>query len=527
MEDHLNSKSLVEPPLTAVNHTNVTSVEMLHIWKRFPGVVANQDINLELHSGEVHALLGENGAGKSTLMHILSGLYQPDSGHIRINGEEVHFRSPAQAIARGIGIVHQHFRLVDVMTVAENIHLGWNDTPWQATPKILAERTEQYCTEYGLRVDPNAEIWQLSTGEQQRVEILRVLARGAKVLILDEPTSVLTPGEAEELFRVARGLAAKGQIVVFITHKLEEVLAVSDRVTVLRNGRVVASCMTSNCTKRSLAAMLIGQEFVSRLHRIDREPGKPVLEVRELFALNNRGLPALKGINLCVREGEILGIAGVAGNGQSELAEAVNGLRPIQKGAIYIDGVNFTHQPPHQFVRAGVGYIPEDRHGMGLVISLSVTNNAILRQYKRAPIAKGMRLDLKEAQEFTRQIVEKSAVKVSSLREPVRHLSGGNQQRLLTGRETQVASRLLIAVHPTQGLDIGATEEVRSFLMNHRNQGNAILLISEDLDEVLIMSDRIAVMYGGQIVGEFDASNVNRTEIGLLMGGAREMEEAG
>ena len=527
MEADPQGESLVNSVRPALNPSKVLSVEMRHIWKRFPGVLANQDIDLELYRGEVHALLGENGAGKSTLMHIPSGSYQPDSGYVRIDGEKVHFRSPAQAIAKGIGIVHQHFRLVDVLSAAENIHLGWGDAPWRVTPQILAERTEKYCAEFGLHVDPKAEIWQLSTGEQQRVEILRVLARGAQVLILDEPTSVLTPGEAEELFRVARGLAAKGRSVVFITHKLEEVLAVSDRVTVLRNGRVVSSCMTSGCTKRSLAAMLIGQEFVSRLHREQRAPGKPVLEVSDLHALNNRGLPALKGIHLSIRAGEILGIAGVAGNGQSELAEAINGLRPIQQGTIRVDGVDLTHKSPHQFVYSGVGHIPEDRHGMGLVTSLSVADNAILRQYKHAPIAKGMRLDGKESLKFAKKIVEQSAVKVSSLREPVRHLSGGNQQRLLTGRETEVASRFLVAVHPTQGLDIGATEEVRSHLMKHRNQGNALLLISEDLDEVLIMSDRIAVMYGGKIVGEFEAGDVNRTRIGLLMGGANELEEAG
>jgi len=532
MEANLPHTPPPKPVPAAANPPDALTIEMCHIWKRFPGVIANQDIELELRSGEVHALLGENGAGKSTLMHILSGSYQPDAGHIRINGQEVHFHSPAQAIAKGIGIVHQHFRLVEVMSAAENIHLGWNDTPWRLSPQTLAERTKAFSAEFGLHVDPNAKIWQLSTGEQQRVEILRVLARGAKVLILDEPTSVLTPGEAEELFRVARGLAAKGHCVVLITHKLEEVLAVSDRVTVLRNGRVVASCLTAESDKRSLAAMLIGQEFISRLRREPRLPGKPVLEVHYLHVLNNRGLPALKGIDLTIREGEILGIAGVAGNGQSELAEAINGLRPAQKGSIRVDGVDLTNQSPNHYVDRGVGHIPEDRHGMGLVTSLSVTDNAVLRQYKRKPIAKGMffipamRVDGKEALKFAQQIVERSSVKVSSLNEPVRHLSGGNQQRLLTGRETQVASRLLIAVHPTQGLDIGATEEVRNILLNHRNQGNALLLISEDLDEVLILSDRIAVMYGGQIVGEFDAGSVDRTEIGLLMGGVKNNPDA-
>jgi simple sugar transport system ATP-binding protein len=526
MEANFVSPSLANVSNSAINNPSPLLVEMQHIWKRFPGVIANRGVNLELRSGEVHALLGENGAGKSTLMHILSGSYRPDAGLIRINGVEVQFHSPAQAIAVGIGMVHQHFRLVDVLSAAENIHLGWNKTPWHISPKILADRTQAYCNDFGLHIDPNAKIWQLSTGEQQRVEILRVLARGATVLILDEPTSVLTPGEAEELFHVTRSLAAKGRSVIFITHKLEEVLAVSDRVTILRNGRVVESRMTSECNKRSLATMLIGQEFVSRLHRTERKPGKQVLEVQNLHALNDRGLLALKGINLSIREGEILGIAGVAGNGQSELAEAINGLRHIQKGLIKVDGVDLTNLSPNRYVNSGVGHIPEDRQGMGLVTSLSVTDNAILRQYKRNPIANGMRLDSGEATKYTQKIVEQSAVKVSSIREPVHHLSGGNQQRLLTGRETQAAARLLIAVHPTQGLDISATEEVRRVLMNHRNEGSALLLISEDLEEILIMSDRIVVMYEGKIAGEFDASEVNRGDIGLLMGGAKISEEA-
>ncbi|HJW91441.1 MAG TPA: ABC transporter ATP-binding protein [Anaerolineales bacterium] len=502
------------PPLGTV------CVEMRGIWKQFPGVIANQNIDLDLRHGEVHSLLGENGAGKSTLMHILSGIYQPDAGHIRLNGEVVQFRSPAQAIASGIGMVHQHFRLVEMLTAAENIHLGWNNTPWRVTAQALARRTQEYCEEFGLHVDPNARIWQLSTGEQQRVEILRVMARGARVLILDEPTSVLTPKEAEELFRVVRGLAASGRSVVLITHKLEEVLAASDCVTVLRNGRVVMHCSTSECDRNSLATWLIGQEFVSRLYREEQAPGKLVLEVRQANVLNDRGLPALKNLNLELHEGEILGIAGVAGNGQSELAEVLSGLRRIENGSIQVDGADLTRSTPVGFVSAGVGHIPEDRLGMGLVPIFSITDNAILRKYKRAPIARGLRIDSRAASNYSQDIVTRSDVKTPSLKTLVRHLSGGNQQRLLAGREMQVASRLLIAVHPTQGLDIGATEEVRRVLMEHRNHGSAVLLISEDLDEILIMSDRIAVMYGGEIAGEFDAAVTDRAEIGLLMGGA-------
>ena len=494
-------------------------VEMRGIWKHFPGVIANHGIDLDLRNGEVHALLGENGAGKSTLMNILSGMYQPDAGVIRINGEVVNFRSPAQAIAARIGMVHQHFRLVEMLTAAENIHLGWEETPLLVNPKILAKRTKELCNRYGLHVEPNAKIWQLSTGEQQRVEILRVLSRGALVLILDEPTSVLTPGEAEELFGVARALAASGRSVVIITHKLDEVLAVSDRVTVLRGGRIVASRLTKECNRHLLANLLIGQEFVSRLHRVERQPGKPVLEVHALNALSDRGLLALQDLDLTIREGEILGIAGVAGNGQSELAQVLNGLRPVIKGTILVDSVDLVHSSPTSFVKAGVGHIPENRTSMGLVGELSVTDNAILREYKRAPVARGLRIDSREASRFASALVERSSVSVPNMKTQVRHLSGGNQQRLLAGRETHVASRLLIAVHPTQGLDVGATEEVRRVLMEHRNNGSAILLISEDLDEILLISDRIAVMYNGRIAGEFDTVDSDRELIGLLMGG--------
>jgi ABC-type uncharacterized transport system ATPase subunit len=502
-------------------------VAMRNIWKRFPGVIANQGIDLDLRAGEVHALLGENGAGKSTLMHVLSGMYRPDAGVITLDSAPVSFRSPADAIAAGVGMVHQHFRLVQTQTAAENIHLGWAQTPWLASSHTLAERTERLCDEFGLHVDPSACIWQLSTGEQQRVEILRVLSRGARVLILDEPTSVLTPAEADELFRVVRALASGGRCVVLITHKLEEVMAASDQVTVLRGGRVVGSLPTTECDRPKLARLLIGQELVSRLHREERPAGATVLEVTAIRALGDRGLPALRDLSLTIREGEILGIAGVAGNGQTELAQVLTGLRPVEQGSVVVDGLEMAGAAPGRFVDAGVGHIPEDRLGMGLVASLSITDNAILREYKKTPVSSGFRIDLHEASRFASTLIAQAAVRAPSVDIPVRHLSGGNQQRLLAGRETRVASRLLVAVHPTQGLDIGATDELRRVLMDHRNRGGAVLLISEDLDEVLIMSDRIAVMYEGRIAGEFDAANADRARIGLLMGGARASEVTG
>ncbi len=496
-------------------------VEMRAIWKRFPGVIANQGVDFELRAGEVHALLGENGAGKTTLMNILCGSYRPDAGAIFIKGESVGFKSPAQAIAAGVGIVHQHFRLVEKLSAAENIHLGWEQTPWDISMTKLAERTQQICSEYGLHVDPRAKIWQLSTGEQQRVEIMRVLARGARILIMDEPTAVLAPIETVELFRVIRSLAASGRAVVFISHKLDEVLEVSDRITVLRGGRKVATRLTSKCDRRTLARLMIGQEVV--FHKLDKVPvdGKTIVDLQDVCALSDRGLPALIDVSLRVKEGEILGVAGVAGNGQRELAEVLTGLRPLTRGTIIIDGEDLSRASPIRLARAGVGHIPEDRIGMGLVRSASVTHNAILREYWKPPISVGARMDNREAAKFARKLVKKADVRVPNVRVPVRNLSGGNQQRLLAGREMLIASRLLVAVHPTRGLDVAATEEVRKVIVEHRNAGSGVLLISEDLDEILIMADRIAVMYEGGIIGLFEASAADREEIGLMMGGAR------
>ncbi len=500
-------------------------VEMRAIWKRFPGVIANQGIDFDLRAGEVHALLGENGAGKTTLMNILSGSYRPDDGTILINGQPMQFRSPAQAIAAGIGMVHQHFRLVEKLTAAENVHLGWQETPWNVSSSNLAQRTEAICVEFGLHVDPSAKIWQLSTGEQQRVEILRVLARGARVLILDEPTAVLTPHEASELFRVMRDLAASGRSVVFISHKLDEVLEVSDRLTVLRGGRRVETCATDVCDHRMLARLMVGQDVVFREHDRERVQGQVVLDLRDAHAISDRGLPALKGVTLDIREGEILGVAGVAGNGQSELAEVLTGLRPLEGGSLAIDGVDLTNATPTRLLRAGVGHIPEDRLGTGLVRDASVTHNAVLREYRDPPISRGLRIDGREAGKFARALVQLADVRVPTVRVLVRNLSGGNQQRLLAGRETRIASRLLVAVHPTRGLDIGATDEVRRVLIEHRNAGSAVLLISEDLDEVLAMADRVVVMYEGGVVGEFDGKNADREEIGLRMGGGSGIRE--
>ena len=495
-------------------------VEMRSVYKYFPGVVANADVDLKLYAGEVHALLGENGAGKSTLMKILTGLYQADAGTLFINGRETQFRSPAQAIAAGIGMVHQHFRLVEKMTVAENIHFGWKETPRRVSNKLLAQRTEKICKEFGLHVDPEAKIWQLSVGEQQRVEILRVLARGAEVLILDEPTSVLTPNETRELYRVVKELTAIGRTVVLITHKLDEVLEAADTITVLRGGRKVATVPAGETNSVSLAALTIGQDVECHTRCEPQEHGKGVLELRGVRAFNDRRLPALKDVNLTIHEGEIVGIAGVAGNGQTELAEVITGLRELHSGQVIIDGVDLSNATPKSLTDAGVGHIPEDRLGVGLVRSASVAENAILREYHQTPINSGYRINKHEMTRFAEDLVKNSNVKTPNVRIPVCNLSGGNQQKLVLGRETKIASRLLVAVHPTVGLDVGAMEAIRQVLSEQRKAGVAILLISEDLDEILIMSDRIAVMYGGAIVGEFEADCADRETIGLLMGGS-------
>ncbi len=502
------------------------AVQMRNIWKYFPGVIANRGVDFDLRPGEVHALLGENGAGKSTLMNILAGQYRPDLGSIVIDGVEAHFRSPSDAIGSGIGMVHQHFRLVDKLTVAENIHLGWEKTPWHATVHSLAKRTEAICHELGLqKVDCKAKVWQLSTGEQQRVEIARVLARGAHILILDEPTAVLTPNEATELFRTLRTLASTGRTIVLITHKLDEVMAVADRVTVLRAGRHIATRSISECDKRLLARLMIGEEtaFDTRYAHTG-DTGDVVLELQGATASSDRGLPALVGLNLKLRKGEILGVAGVAGNGQRELAEVITGLRPLDKGKVLLRGENFTGQGAHQFVKAGVGHIPEDRLGRGLIPSASVTHNAILREFREPPISTGLGMNSSAATRFAAELVKAADVRVPSLGTVVHHLSGGNQQKLLSRRETRVATGVLVAVHPTRGLDVAATEAVRKATVDHRNMGAAVLLISEDLDEILLLADRVIVMYGGRILGEFLPEDADREEIGMLMGGVHEDE---
>ncbi len=495
------------------------AVEMHDITKRFPGLIASNHVNLAVRRGSIHALLGENGAGKSTLMNILTGLLRPDSGEICVRGERAALRSPAAAIALGIGMVHQHFRLVQTFTVAENITLGMSRPRFALDMAPIEQEVARFSSEYGLAVNPRAKIWQLSVGEQQRVEIIKMLYRGVDVLIMDEPTAVLTPQEVKELFETLRRMTADGKTIIFITHKLDEVMEISDRVTVLRAGQDVFSCATSETNPRELASKMVGREFGQAPERPPVAIGGPVLEVRGLAAIGDRGTMVLNGIDLDVRAGEIHGIAGVAGNGQRELAEIITGLRRASSGCVRICAKDMTNNTPRSIIEAGVSHIPEDRLGVGLAPNLNITDNAIMKRYRCDEISRGLIVDAARARRWTDGLVERFNVKTPNLRTAVRLLSGGNSQRLLLARETSMEHRLVVAVHPTRGLDIGATEAVRSILLKERESGVGTLLISEDLEELIALCDRISVMYEGRIMGTIDRNQLNLEEIGMMMAG--------
>jgi simple sugar transport system ATP-binding protein len=495
------------------------AVRMVSIVKRFPGVLANDQVDLELRPGEVHALLGENGAGKSTLMSVLSGLYFPDAGQIYIHGRPVTIHSPRDAIQLGIGMVHQHFMLVPVMTVAENVILGLDRPRFYLDLSKTERQLTELATRYGLRVDPEAYIWQLSVGEQQRVEILKMLYRGAEILILDEPTAVLTPQEVDDLFATLRRMAGEGQAIIIISHKLDEVEAIADRVTVLRKGRKVATVDRTQVSKAELARMMVGREVLFDLQKEPLQAGEVVLEASNLHALGDKGLPALRGVSLQVQAGEIVGIAGVAGNGQRELAEALTGLRPCKNGQIHVAGQETTNCTPRQAIERGVGHVPEDRLGTGLVPNLSITDNLMLKAYRTEALAQGPFLDPQAVRAFARDLVTRFEVSTPTLETPVKALSGGNLQRVLLAREISCRPAVMVAVHPTRGLDIGATEAVHRLLLELRHQGTGILLISEDLDELLALSDRVLVLYEGQVMGEVQPEEADVEEIGLMMAG--------
>ena len=500
------------------------AVALRGITKRFPAVVANADVDFDAAAGEVHALLGENGAGKTTLSKILTGLYRPDEGEIVLFGRLVEFSSPRDALDAGIAMVHQHFRLVSPFTVAENVVLGDQRDVGRSfflRRREIEDRVEELARRYGLSVDPRARIWQLSVGEQQRVEILKALYQDARILILDEPTAVLTPQEAEALFDTIRAMAADGRTVIFISHKLHEVKAVADRVTVLRRGKSVATVSAVDATPRSLAALMVGREFEAERRPEERVPvGEPVLSLDGVWADGDRGVPAVKDVTLAIRGGEIVGVAGVAGNGQRELAETIVGMRPLTGGAVEVCGRALSGGDPREAILAGVAYVPEDRLGTGVAPGLSIASNIVLKSYRGAPVSTGPMLRFGRIRDLARGVIDRYDVRTSGPNVPAWQLSGGNLQKVVLAREFSGEPVVLVAASPTRGLDVAGIETVHSYLRAAAATGVGVLLISEDLDEILALADRVAVMYEGSIVGERDVGTATVEELGLLMAGA-------
>ncbi len=498
---------------------------MSGIVKRFPGVLANDHVDFDLRRGEIHALLGENGAGKSTLMNVLAGLYKPDAGVIRINGEIVSLSSPRDAIKAGIGMVHQHFMLVPSQTVTENVLLGLDEPRFLMRLNEYDGKIAELGEQFGLHVDPRAKVWQLSVGEQQRIEILKMLYRGAQVLIMDEPTAVLAPQEIEGLFKILRSMTAQGKSIIFISHKLNEVTAIADRITVLQRGKVTANGLSAvGVTTQELARLMVGREVVFRIEKQPSNPGDVVLDVRDVYAENDKGLPALRGLSLNVRRGEIVGVAGVAGNGQRELSQVISGLRKCTRGEVRLAGELVSNRPTLYGIERGMAYVPEDRTHVGSSPNLSVTDNVIMKKYRQPPISHGGLLDMTEATRFAKELKEAYDIIVPTVETPVRLLSGGNLQRVILAREISGEPGFMVAVQPTRGLDVGAIEGVHRLLLAQRDAGSGVLLISEELEELLSLSDRIYVIYEGKIMGEIhlgverESDKVIET-IGLMMTG--------
>ncbi len=510
--------------ITPENTRRIESAQMVGIVKRFPGVLANNHVDFAVRAGEIHALLGENGAGKSTLVRQLYGLYRPDEGKILINGQERSFFSPLDAIEAGIGMIHQHFMLVPSLTVVENVALGLKSSNgFVLDLNKVEQRLMGLCETYGMKINPRACLWQLSVGEQQRVEIVKALYRGADLLILDEPTAVLTPQEVEDLFKTFHQMAQSGHALIFISHKLHEVLSISNRVTVLRDGVNVGECPTAGATREQLAQMMVGRPVILQY---DRPPfnkaGEVSLEVCDLYARGDRGQDALRGVSFSLRAGEILGLAGVSGNGQRELAECLAGLRPVQKGHVMLNEKEITNASPGEHIQAGQSYIPEERMREGAIKEFSVADNFILEDHNRPPYSNGLFLDFKNIKARAKQMVDAFHVKTPSLDTPLKNLSGGNIQKLILARELARKPKVLIASQPTRGVDIGASEYIHLRLLEQREAGTATLLISEDLDEIRALSDRIAVIYEGRIMGIVDGEDATLERLGLMMAGVVE-----
>jgi len=502
--------------------TNTLVLEAKGITKRFPGVLANDRVDLKLHKSEILALLGENGAGKSTLMNMLYGLYHPDEGEIWIKGENVRMTDPHDAIDRGIGMVHQHFQLVPVMTVAENVILGSEITKGggRLNMREAERRVHELSEKYGLTVDPTAIVEDLPVGTQQRVEIIKALYRQADVLILDEPTAVLTPQEANELFRTMRELTVQGVSIIFITHKLKEVLAVADSVAVLRGGQMVGTADPETATETSLAELMVGRKVILQVEKDVAKPAVPVLRIENLHVRDDRKQMSVEGVDLEVRAGEIVGIAGVQGNGQRELVEALTGLRPVEEGRVFIAGEESTHRSPREITELGVAHIPEDREKHGLVMPYSIADNMVLNTYYKAPFAKGLIMNHESIDEQGTRLVAEFDVRTPSIHTPTRSLSGGNKQKVIVAREFSRPVKLLIAAQPTRGIDVGSIEFIHNQIVAQRDRGIAVLVVSAELDEVLGLADRVAVMFDGRIVKILPIAEATRERVGLLMAGS-------
>lgn len=500
-------------------------VEMLNIRKEFPGIVANDNITLQLRKGEIHALLGENGAGKSTLMGILFGMNQPDKGVIKVRGKEVKITNPNVANDLGIGMVHQHFKLVENFTVTQNIVLG-------CEPKILfglgmdlnkaAKRIEQLSKQYGLNVDPNAKIENISVGMQQRVEILKMLYRDADVLILDEPTAVLTPQEIDELIKIMKNLINEGKSIIIITHKLKEIKAAADRCTVIRRGRYIGTVDVKTTSEAEMAKMMVGREVSFKVNKKPAKPGDVVLDIKNLSVKNNKKVLGLKDFSIDVRAGEIVGIAGVEGNGQSELIEAITGLRKSESGTINFKNKDITRESIRNRINSGIAHIPEDRHKRGLVLDYTIEENMVLEVYDKKPFSNKGLLNKKEIKKYAEKIIDEFDVRSGEGAESIaRSLSGGNQQKAIIGREIELNPELLIAAQPTRGLDVGSIEYIHKRLVEQRDSGKAVLLVSLELDEILNVSDRIAIINNGELIGVVNADETNENEVGLMMAGIK------
>lgn len=500
-------------------------IEMLNIRKEFGNFVANDNITLQVKKGEIHALLGENGAGKSTLMNVLFGLYQPEAGEIRVKGQPVKITDPNVANDLGIGMVHQHFMLVDVFSVTENIILGKEITKGgRIDIKKAEEEVRRISEQYGLAVDPQAKISDISVGMQQRVEILKTLYRGAEILIFDEPTAVLTPQEITELIQIMKTLIKEGKSIILITHKLKEIMEVADRCTVIRKGKGIGTVNVSETNPNELARMMVGHDVVFKVEKKPAEPKQDVLEINDLVVKDSRGLTAVNGLNLSVRAGEIVGIAGVDGNGQSELIEAITGLRKAESGSVKVNGKELINHKPRKIMESGVGHIPQDRHKHGLVLNFPIGENMVLENYYQKPYSKNGILNFKEIYNQARRLISEFDVRTPSEYVLARALSGGNQQKAIIGREVDRNPDLLIAAQPTRGLDVGAIEFIHRRLIEQRDHGKAVLLVSFELDEIMSVSDRIAVIYEGKIVAVVDPKETDEQELGLLMAGSSRKE---